>query len=97
MIAENSRSAIKYTSRRKNMRTRADCFTGSDFISHLVNENHAASRADAVILGRALQDHLSLFLHVSNESQLLQDDSRSFYRFNEEINEMKSFSRSKTM
>jgi len=97
VIAENSRSAIKCTSRKKNIRTRADCFAGSDFVSHMVNEKHAASRADAVILGRALQKHLSLFFHVSNESQLLQDDGRSFYRFDEGLNGMKSISRSKTM
>ncbi len=89
VIAEDARCAIKCTSYKKNMRARADCFMGSDFISYLVDKKHAASRIDAVILGRALQEHLSLFLHVSKESQLLEDDSKSFYRFDEEFDNMK--------
>lgn len=97
LIAEDARSAC--ISHKKHKRTRPDRFTGSDFISHLVNEKHAASRVDAVILGRALQKHLSLFVHVSNESQLLEDDSKSFYRFDEEFDNMKrgDFYRSKTL
>mmetsp|Transcript_25916 Transcript_25916/g.36947 ORF Transcript_25916/g.36947 Transcript_25916/m.36947 type:complete len:203 (+) Transcript_25916:506-1114(+) len=99
VVAEDARSTIKCTSHKKNMRTRANCFTGSDFISHLVDEKHAASRVDAVILGRALQKHLSLFHHVSKKTQLLEDDSKSLYRFDEEFDNMKrgELYRSKTM
>jgi len=85
VIAENAFRAIKCTDHKKHMQTYGDCFTGSDLVSFLVNEKHAASRDDAVILGCALQKHMSLFRHVSKECQLLEDDIRSFYRFDEEF------------
>mmetsp|Transcript_4063 Transcript_4063/g.6966 ORF Transcript_4063/g.6966 Transcript_4063/m.6966 type:complete len:788 (-) Transcript_4063:2068-4431(-) len=93
VIAENVRSAIKCTSRKKNMQSYADCFTGGELVSYLVDEKHAARRVDAVMLGCALQTHLSLFHHVSKECQLLQDDIRSFYRFGEQFKKRKSHKR----
>jgi len=93
VIAENVRSAIKCTNRKKNMQSYADCFTGGELVSYLVDEKHAARRVDAVMLGCALQTHLSLFHHVSKECQLLQDDIRSFYRFGEQFKKRKSHAR----
>jgi WD40 repeat protein len=89
VIAENACRAIKCTDRKNHMHTYADCFTGSDLVSYLVDEKHAATRSDAVTLGHALQKHLSLFCHVSKECELLYDDIRSFYHFSEEFKKMK--------
>ena len=101
MIAESARRTIKCTDHKKHMQTYANCFTGSDLVSYLVNEKHAASRDDAVILGCALQKHISLFRHVSKEYQLLEDDMRSFYRFDENYKRVKgaraTYRRSVTM
>jgi len=89
MIAENAFRTIKCTNHKKHMHTYADCFTGSDLVSYLVDKQHAATRSDGVTLGRALQKNLSLFCHVSKECELLQDDIRSFYHFGEEYKKMK--------
>jgi hypothetical protein len=89
VIAENVFRTIKCTNHKKHMHTYADCFTGSDLVSYLVDKQHAATRSDGVTLGRALQKNLSLFCHVSKECELLQDDIRSFYHFGEEYKKMK--------
>ena len=81
MIAENARLAIKCTNHKKHAQTYADCFTGSELVTYLLDENYAATRGDAVTLCCALQKHSSLFVHVLNERKQFQDDIRSFYRF----------------
>lgn len=90
LIAENASNTITSTEHIKHMQKYANCFTGSELVSYLVDNNHASTRNDAVMLGRALQNHLSLFTHISNEFELLQDDIRSFYRFKEEFKKKKS-------
>lgn len=81
VIAENACNTIKCTDHKKHMYTYSNCFKGSDLVTYLVDGKHAVTRNDAVMLGRALQKHLSLFTHVSKEFELLRDDVRSFYRF----------------
>lgn len=84
VIAENACNTIKCTDHKK-IYTYSNCFKGSDLVTYLVDCKYAVTRTDAVMLGRALQEHLSLFTHVSKEFELLRDDVRSFYRFRSEF------------
>ena len=54
-------------------------FVGSEVVSALVNEGVAATRAEAVALGRQLQKDLGLFRHVCDDHEF--EDKWFFYRF----------------
>jgi hypothetical protein len=83
--AERIHNIMKCKSRKSYLLTYPDCFLGSDAVSYLVENRYAASRKDAVDLGRVLASHLSLFECVSKKSKLLVDDAKSYYRFSEEF------------
>jgi len=61
------------------MKSYPSCFLGKDVVSYLVDHKYAASKKDAVDLGRVLASHLSLFECVSKKGKLLVDDAKSFY------------------
>ena len=81
--AERILNAMECKRRKSYLHTYPDCFLGSCAVSYLVDNGYAASRKDAVDLCRVLATHLSLFECVSEESKLLVDDAKSYYRFSE--------------
>ncbi|KAL3919673.1 MAG: hypothetical protein SGILL_003640 [Bacillariaceae sp.] len=54
-------------------------FVGSEVVSALVNEGVAATRAEAVTIGRQLQKDLGLFRHVCDDHEF--EDKWLFFRF----------------
>jgi hypothetical protein len=82
-IAENICNDVESKSRKLYLMTYPGCFLGSDAVSYLVDHGYAASRKDAVDLGRVLASHLSLFECASKKGKLLVDDEKSYYRFSE--------------
>jgi hypothetical protein len=83
--AERVHNTMECKSRKSYLLTYPDCFLGSEVVSFLVDNGYAASRKDAVDLGRVLASHLSLFECVTKKSKLLLDDATSYYRFKEEF------------
>lgn len=77
--------AIESRNRKLQMKSYKDCFLGSDAISFLVDNQHAASRKDAVDLGRVLATHLTLFECVSKKGKMLEDDKKSYYRWSSDV------------
>ena len=83
--AERVHNTMECKSRKSYLLTYPDCFLGSEVVSFLVDNGYAASRKDAVDLGRVLASHLSLFECVTKKSKLLLDDATLYYRFKEEF------------
>jgi hypothetical protein len=65
--------------RRYRMKSYPQCFVGSDAVSLLVSSGHAASREEAVLIGRVLCHRYNLFHHVEQEHLL--EDKCLFFRF----------------
>jgi hypothetical protein len=65
--------------RRYRMKSYPQCFVGSDAVSLLVSSGHAASREEAVLIGRVLCHRYNLFHHVEQEHLL--EDKYLFFRF----------------
>jgi hypothetical protein len=61
------------------MKSYPQCFVGSDAVSLLVSSGHAASREEAVLIGRVLCHRYNLFHHVEEEHLL--EDKYLFFRF----------------
>lgn len=80
-IAVEIRNDVETVDKKQNMKTYKSCFPGSDIVSYFVDNQYAASRKDAVDLGRVLTTHLSVFECVSKKDKPLDDDSKSFYRW----------------
>ena len=53
-------------------------FLGSDCVTYLVKNNHAATRNDAVVLGQTLLEN-KVFSHVTKDHSF--KDEKLFYRF----------------
>jgi WD40 repeat protein len=82
-IAEKICNDVESKSRKLYLITYQGCFLGSEAVSYLVDHGYAASRKDAVDLGRVLASHLSLFECASKKGKLFVDDEKSYYRFSE--------------
>lgn len=82
-----SQGGVENKNRKKQMVTYKNCFLGNEAVSYLVYNHHAASREDACALGNILATHLSLFECVTKSSSLkvLEDSSKSYYRFNSDF------------
>jgi len=81
-IAEACAAGGVETSDRIHMaRTYKNVFLGKDLISYLVNQAHAASREDAVVLAHILEVNLSLFQCATKKGQPLEDSTKPFYRW----------------
>ena len=82
-IAEKICNGVESKNRKLYLMTYQGCFLGSEAVSYLVDHGYAASRKDAVDLGRVLASHLSLFECASKKGKLFVDDEKSYYRFSE--------------
>ena len=81
-IAEKiSNGGVESRNRKLQMMTYKDVFVGKDVVSYLVDNEYAASRNDAVDLGRVLATHLSLFECATKKGKPLEDDTKSYYRW----------------
>jgi hypothetical protein len=60
-------------------KTYKNCFVGSEIVDTMVYAGLVQSRQDAVILGRAIQNRLNWFRHVTGHHNF--KDDRLFYRF----------------
>jgi hypothetical protein len=85
-VADTAANAIIQTlwtvpvkDRRYRLKSYPQCFVGSDAVSLLVSSGHAASREEAVLIGRVLCHRYNLFHHVQQEHLL--EDKYLFYRF----------------
>eukprot|EP00906_Rhabdomonas_costata_P025090 RCo035949 len=78
-MAEDLKAGVKLANRRFRLRLYKDCMVGSDAVTWLVNHGYAATREEAVTLGRemAAMGHLR---HVT--SQYIFKDEYLFYTFN---------------
>ncbi|KAL7469910.1 hypothetical protein ACHAXS_010158 [Conticribra weissflogii] len=83
-IAQNALIELERCDHNRKMKAHKECFSGSDFVTYLLNKEHAASRYDALELGRVLASHFSLLKNVENKEKTLEDD-KSLYRFSEEF------------
>eukprot|EP00581_Thalassiosira_minuscula_P000327 CAMPEP_0183741872 /NCGR_PEP_ID=MMETSP0737-20130205/63318_1 /TAXON_ID=385413 /ORGANISM="Thalassiosira miniscula, Strain CCMP1093" /LENGTH=854 /DNA_ID=CAMNT_0025977353 /DNA_START=73 /DNA_END=2637 /DNA_ORIENTATION=+ len=85
-IAEKmSKGGVESRNRKLQMRTYKNVFLGKDAVSYLVENGYAASRNDAIALGRVLATHLSLFECATKRGKLLEDDTKSFYRWTDDF------------
>lgn len=73
---------VESRSRKLKLLTYKDCFLGSDLVTYLVDNGHAATRRDAIDLGQVLATHLSLFRCVTKKCKRdVEDSAKCFYRF----------------
>ena len=79
--ADAFRRVVDVRDRTSRMQTYRSCFVGSEAVDALVFAAIAATREDAVKLGRELQKELRLFKHVSSKALFRDDDT--LYRFRE--------------
>jgi len=84
---------VESRNRKLNLMTHKDVFTGKDVVSYLVDNEYAASRMDAVDLGRVLATHLSLFECKTKKGKLLEDDAKTYYRWSGEYSKSKNADR----
>jgi len=70
---------VKVENRTFLMKTYHNVFLGSDAVDYLVAQKFAASRVQAVQLGRRLAKEYDLFVHVTGEHEL-KDDIFLYYR-----------------
>lgn len=75
------RAAVVVKDRKHRLSTFKQCFVGREAVDWLVASSHAASRKDAVRIGRALAD-IALFEHVTRDHEF--EDGHYFYRFVDE-------------
>merc|ERR1712127_889211 len=73
--------AVEVKDRKVHMKTHKNVFRGKDAVSFLVDNKYAATRDDAMDLGRVLGTHLSLFECVTKKCKELNDDSKAYYRW----------------
>jgi len=79
-IARQFRENVDIDDRTYHFKIYKQCFVGSDAVDYLVKSGQAASREDAVELGRALQSPpFYLFEHVTRDHAF--QDAFKFYRF----------------
>lgn len=72
------RSSVVIKDRKHLLSTYKQCFVGREAVDWLVASSHAASRADAVRIGRALSE-IAFFEHVTRDHEF--EDGNLFYRF----------------
>jgi hypothetical protein len=77
-IAEAFKGNVKIEDRKYLLKTYPQCFVAKEAVDYLVASGAAASRQDAVELGRALQSTF-LFEHVTRDHQF--SDGYLFFRF----------------
>jgi len=77
-IGEDFKQNVQIEDRKYHLKTYKECFVGKEAVDYLVNSGAAATRQDAVELGRALQSTY-LFEHVTRDHQFA--DEYLFYRF----------------
>jgi hypothetical protein len=78
-IADEFRAGVRVRTHSFHFKNYARTFVGSEAVDFLVNSSHAATRRDAVELGRQLEKDLALFHHVKREHEF--KDDYVFYRF----------------
>jgi len=81
-IAEAFKANVKIEDRKYLLKTYPQCFVAREAVDFLVQSGAAASRQDAVELGRALQQTSFLFEHVTRDHQF--SDEYLFFRFLDE-------------
>lgn len=79
-LAESFRNLLKDISkdRKYHFKTYKDCFVGSEAVDFMVNAGMAQTRADAITLGRHMQNELGVFEHVTRDHQFA--DEELFFR-----------------
>ena len=80
-IAAKFKENLKLEDRKYLLKTYKQVFVGKDAVDYLVQSGAATSRADAVDLGKALQE-MNIFEHVCRDHGF--EDEHLFYRFVDE-------------
>ncbi|KAL3904744.1 MAG: hypothetical protein SGILL_009949, partial [Bacillariaceae sp.] len=78
--AQQFRQLADIKNRKYRFKKYKNCFVASEIIDSIVYTGLAGSRQEAVQLGRALQQHLDWFRHVTDDHHF--KDDHLFYRFN---------------
>eukprot|EP00934_Nitzschia_sp_Nitz4_P001309 Nitzschia sp. Nitz4//scaffold65_size103378//22017//24157//NITZ4_004458-RA/size103378-augustus-gene-0.78-mRNA-1//1//CDS//3329556216//1309//frame0 len=77
-IAKNFKKNVQIMDRRYHLKTYKDCFVASEAVDYLVQSGAAATREEAVRMGRALQSSF-VFEHVTRDHEFA--DEYLFFRF----------------
>jgi len=93
-IAQRLSTEVETRNRKLQLKSYKSCFVGKDAVSFLVDNEYAASREDAVDLGRVLASHLSLFECVTKSGKLLEDSNKAYYRFSDILDKQSAVSSS---
>lgn len=80
-LATEFRKNVTTTTNTYHLKRYKQTFIGSDAVDYLVNSSNAKTRKDAVLLGRELEEKLSLFRHVKGDHPF--KDDHLFYRYND--------------
>ena len=78
--AQQFRQLANIKDRKYRFKKYKKCFVGSEIIDAMVYTGLASSRTEALMLGRALEQHLDWFRHVTGDHHF--KDDHLFYRFN---------------
>ena len=66
-LARAMQHCLDVKDRKYRLRSYPKCFVGSDAVTNLVRSGLAASREDAVHMGRTLANVMGLFSHVTGD------------------------------